>query len=468
MQIFAIAVFVIVCVCALFDFKRTVLIWMPVQFLFNSQIAVRYASPGMALNIAVDFGLLAIFWLKLRGHEREFHLNEEPFLFTPLLVLSILSFLFTTIWAIVPLSAGVVATVKYFLITFSTIYIYQKVLNDEQDIRLCVRTCAVVIALMTLLGLYESIMKDNPWLDVVYMLSPHDETTRGRMWYVPPFISASGTVQMRFGLVRAYSFRGIHIDFGNLCVMFSYLAFTLLKNRWHFGISKTWWIILGMLLCSGVFLANSKAGMVGFVFLLLAFAKMEHVMRPIVIIPVALLVVVLLVYVPELLDNYVSLFDEKVAEEGGGSSVALRKMQWQVVKRLFNMNPLFGNGIGSIELMKKRVGFEDILGAESAYFKILPERGILGLVCYFYCYVLFFKIMRQYIPLKETFFFLLALFVIEGVSGTISVACYGFIVLMVRRCYQIARANTNAQLSEEQSPAESSPSHAEEQLAPSP
>ena len=440
MQIFAVAVFVIVCVCALFDFKRTVLIWMPVQFLFNNQIAVRYATPSFNVYEAVNLALFAIYWIKCYGREKERHLNGEPYLFLPLCLLSFLSYLFSTILAIIPFTTSAIATIRYFMLSCCVLYIYQRVLNDEHDIRLCVRSCAVVISLMTLLGLYESIMHDNPWLDIVYLTSPQNESTYGRMWYVPPFISESGDLQMRFGLVRAYSFAGIHIAYGTACVFFSYLVFTALKNKWQLGLSQKQWIVLAILLASGVFCANSKTGMVGYVFLLLAFVKIKYLSRPIVFIPVVAAIVILLFYVPEFLKNYYSLFDENLAVEGGGSSIAMRQHQYVIVKRLFEMNPIFGNGIGSIKIMKQKAGFEDILGAESSLFKILPERGIFGLLVYLYAYFFYFKIMRQYVPLRETVFFLLALFVMEAATGTMDITRYGLFIILVRSCYKNANA----------------------------
>lgn len=72
--------------------------------------------------------------------------------------------------------------------------------------------------IITCLGLFEAILKDNPWLDFVYFNSPHDESTIGRLFYIPP--SVGGSLEMRLGMVRAYSTFGIHIAFGTACVFY--------------------------------------------------------------------------------------------------------------------------------------------------------------------------------------------------------------------------------------------------------
>lgn len=439
MQLLAIVIFVIVCYCAIRDFKRTVLIWMPVQFLFNSMIALRYYSPGVALNIGMNIALFCIYFVKCRGKERKMNMNTDDFLFFPLLCLQLVSFFFSMLTAIVPFSAGLTASIKFFVTNFATLYLYQKVLNDEKDIRLFVRTSLVVIFMITLLGVYESVMHDNPWLDIVYLYSPHDESTHGRMWYTPPFVSRAGDVRIRYGMVRAYSFMGIHIAFGVACLFFLYMILTILKNGWNFGVKKNTLVIAAILLVAGIFCANSKTGMVGLVFLLLGFVKTKYLINPKIFVPFFLVVIAIIVFMPDYLNNYISLFDESVAEEGGGSTIALRENQAKVAMKLFYMNPAFGNGMGSIDIMKQVGTNSDILGAESAYLRILPERGILGIVVYLLGYLIYFNVMRRYVPAKEAFFFLLSLFVMEAATGLMDTSWYGAIVLAVRRCYQLSK-----------------------------
>lgn len=51
-----------VTICALKDFKKTFIIWMPFQMLFNAQVALKYSSPAMSLNLGVALILFCIYF----------------------------------------------------------------------------------------------------------------------------------------------------------------------------------------------------------------------------------------------------------------------------------------------------------------------------------------------------------------------------------------------------------------------
>lgn len=220
-QILAIAIWAVISVLALNHFKKTVLIWMMVRMLLNAQIAVRYNSPGMSVVIAVDMTLILIYFFRARGRKKRMGLRLEKFPLTGALGITLASFLLSSLFAIVPLSSGLVATLKYFVSNFGIIFVFFKCLNTEEDVKIYVKAGLIVAVMITCLGIFESAFKDNPWLDFVYLHSPITDETKGRMWYVPPFIR--GTLSMRHGMVRSYSFFGIHIAFGTACVFLLYM-----------------------------------------------------------------------------------------------------------------------------------------------------------------------------------------------------------------------------------------------------
>ena len=87
------------------------------------------------------------------------------------------------------------------------------------------------------------------------------------------------------------------------------------------------------------------------------------------------------------MDNFYSLVDSKIAEEGGGSTVHGREIQFRAALNMFELNPLFGNGPGSIAVLKNIGNNNEILGAESSWMQILPERGLFGAIVYIYMYI---------------------------------------------------------------------------------
>lgn len=435
-QIIAFVIWLIASTCALIKFKQTVLIWMTVRVLFNAQIALRYNSPGMSAVIAIDMTLILIYFLRYKNNKNKEGLRLNKFPLTLALWITLASFILSSLFAITPLSAGLVATLKYFVSNFGIIFILYKCLNTRDDVALYVKTAFIVAIMITCLGLFESIFKDNPWLDFVYLNSPQNEMTKGRMYYTPPFLRDG--LQTRLGMIRAYSFMGIHIAFGTVCVYLLYM-FTAIKK---YGLQKynpTLLNLVILLLLSGALASNSKTPIVGILVLLFSFYHFKDIVHPKVILPLITIFILILVYVPSAAMNFMSLFDKELAQEAGGSSVAGRKVQFEIALNLFEMNPLIGNGIGSINVMK-HIGNNDlILGAESSLMQILPERGLLGLVAYIITYWSLFKYGRKFLPFNICFFYLASLGVMELATGILDMPLWIGVYFCVIRMFQFKR-----------------------------
>lgn len=441
-QLLAIAIWLIVSVSALFHFKKTVLIWMMARLLLNAQIAVRYNSPGMSAVIAVDMTLILIYFLKIRTNKRKEGLRSEKFPLTAAFWMTLASFLLSSLFAIVPLSLGMIATLKYFISNFGMIFVFFKCLNTEDDVCLYIRTGFVVGIMIAVLGIYQTVMKDNPWLDFVYLNSPIDESTSGRMWYTPPFVS--GGLQERMGMVRSNSFFGITIEFGATCIYMLYLFMTIKKYKFdvYKGFKLNFVIIL---ILAGAIMSNSKTPIVGFVVLLFAFYGLQQIFNPKIILPVIIFFVIIIVCFPAISMSFMSLFDPDLAEEVGGSSVSMRQSQGEVVLRLFSMNPLFGNGIGSISVLRNIGDNYLIYGAESSFFQILPERGLLGIIAYIFTYLSLFVYGKKHIPIKLSLFYLLSLAVMEFATGILNMAIWISVYFSVIRLFQLRKATSNIQ-----------------------
>ena len=101
---------------------------------------------------------------------------------------------------------------------------------------------------------------------------------------------------------------------------------------------------------------------------------------------------------------------------------------------MFEQNPFLGNGVGSIEeLMSNNSKYADLLGSESSWLKILPERGILGVIVYLILYFTIYKQMKGYIPTKTIILFLIGLMVMETATGFMDFALYGAIIIAINR-----------------------------------
>ena len=424
--------------CSIKDWKHTVIIWVPIQLLFNECICLKYSSPAVSFVLAVDFLLLFVY-VFLRAKRKRF--GAEQFLFKKAFIVYLISYGISLIFSIVPFTEAITGTIKYFIQNFLIVYLFQKALKDKNDIALFFNTSFIVILAIITLGLYESIMKDNPVLDYVYLNAPLD-MIKGKMYYVPPFLSSLGDVQMRYGMVRAYSFFGIHIAFGCACVLLLYMYLYFIKKREVSIIHSNIKLYLGAIsLVIGVFICNSKTPLLGLVFFLFAFFSIKQFFRVKVLACLFLLVIVIVVYAPNYLNNFTALFDSKIAADGGGSTTELRIRQLEVALNMFYQNPLFGNGINSIGVLTQIGNNSDILGAESSWLKILPERGLLGVFAYFILYREMWNNFKLYLGKRELMCFLLGLIIMETATGFMEFSIYGCILVCIYRYKMLLAQN---------------------------
>lgn len=426
----------VILLCVFYDYKRTVIVWLPTHMLFNAQIAVRYSSPAMSLVLAVDVFLLLYYSLCKQKLKKTLSVDEF-FLKKPMLFI-IASFVLASLFGEIHATKGFTAMIKYIIAGFGMVFLAQKALNTNEDIALFMKVSLLVSVLIVTLGLSESILQDNLWLDFVYFNSPQDETTAGRMFYIPP--SLGGGLEMRYGMVRARSFFGIHIAFGVACLMYFWLFVLAYREKWKY-VARYFEITAMLLLLAGVFLANAKTGYVGLLILLLGLYPVSKLLNLKFTLPLILAAIVLILYFPQYLDNFYSLVDSKIAEEGGGSTVHGREIQFRAALNMFELNPLFGNGPGSIAVLKNIGNNNEILGAESSWMQILPERGLFGAIVYIYMYIYMYKSLKKKLPKKTIQYFLLSLFVMETATGQLDMSIWGIVMVVAYKMYSLNRDN---------------------------
>ena len=427
-------IFIIICCSAFKNWKKTVIVWLPLQLLFNECICLKYTSPAVSLTLAIDS--LLIFLYFFRNKKR---LNMNTFFLNKVFYIYILSYILSMVFSIVPFTDVATNTIKYFIQTFGIVMIFYRALNEVEDIKLFIKTTLIVIISIVSLGVYEIIFKDNIILDYVFMNAPL-ESIKGKMWYIPPFLSSTGELVQRYGLTRCYSFFSIHIDFGCACVLLFFLYLFLLNYKYKY-MNKSHLILFILLLAAGVLFSNSKTPLVGIAFFLLAFYKIKLFFNLKLLLITGIVSIVIYNYAPGYIDNFVAIFDDNVAYEGGGSTTMMRQRQFEIGLNLFSENPLLGNGIGSIAVFMKNTLNAELYGSESSWLKILIERGILGCIVYIYLYIIMFRKLKKYLKLKETVCFLMGLIAMETATGFMNFSLYVSIIIVICRCIDLKIVN---------------------------
>ena len=422
--------FIAYTIFALYDIKKAIIIWIPAHVLTNPQVALKYTSPAVSLSIAITTMLCVVYLYKYYGIKHHKKLNGEQFVLKPVFLLMLFSYTVSYLLTIASLMTAFNLTVRYFLEGFVILYTFQRCLNDKQDMRLFIKTTFIIVLLITGLGIYEFITLDNPVLDYVYYNSPHNSYTAGRLAYFPGFH------RLRYGLPRCYSFFPLHLRFGVACVFFLLFIGVLYKKNVEI-IKKKYIFMCICLLITGVFAANSKQGLVGLMVLSLCFFKPSRFMNYKFFLIIAFIGFIWWLY-PTVFNNLFSLFDDELAEEGSGSTVAMRQHQYAVAWEMFKMNPIFGNGPGTLGTLKNmNISYEAIRGAESVFLSLLPERGVIGAFVYIFMYIYLYSILKDKMPKRILFFYLLTVFVIEVAGGRKDITLYWGMLIATSRFFQL-------------------------------
>ena len=429
---------IVISIFAVVDWKHTVLAWLPVSMLFNPCVCIRYAPPALTVVLAVNFVLLAVYFLKEMRKSKV----RYPFMFRKSFVVYLISYFFSMLFSILPFTTAVTGTIQYFMNTFVVVFLFHKALETQKDISYFVKTALIVFIPIVALGLFEAIFHDNPWLDLVFLSSPNADFVEGKMYYIPPFLSLTGDLGMRYGMVRCYSFFMIHIAFGCACVLYMYMFLYFQRQQLGRcdGIKSVYYSVVVFLCLIGIILCNSKTPFVGVFFFVMSVFPMKQLFSGksfVLILGLIAIGTIALSYNEGLFDNFIALFNKDKMEEGGGSTTDMRANQFAIAFDMFMNNPLFGNGINTLSTLRKSNA--EIYGAESSWMSISIQQGLLGLVAYLILYKEIYDHMVKSVVKRDTFFYLSGLILMESVTGVMVFSVFAPTLVAIERYSQLRK-----------------------------
>ena len=315
---------------AIKKWRYSVIVWLPLHLMFDV-VYIRYAPPALSMNTAVSLMLTVVYFVKQK--EIDYKSVHNHFVFRKVFLLYLFSYLLSLVFSILPLGAGVTSTIKYFVENFLLLFLFQKALKDRQDIFLFVKMYCIVFIPITILAIVEIATMINPYQEYLYYKFGNIDLMTGKTYYIPMILRTTANTYIRHGFVRAFSFFHIPIFFGCASVL---VWFYLCYAKEHYRHKIKYLLSIGVV-CSFVccFLCNSKTPMVGMLFFFLANYGINRISKPTNIIIFSFLFLGVLVYYPEFLSNMFALFDQNVAEDGGGSNAKDRIVQFNAAFNLF-------------------------------------------------------------------------------------------------------------------------------------
>ena len=217
----------------------------------------------------------------------------------------------------------------------------------------------------------ETILKDNPYVH----LCVAEDCFGGK------FIEG-----VRFGFRRCQAFFSYHETLGAYCMtnIGFYVCLLYIENLDKFLRTKIIWVIGLLTVC--VFLTGSRSSILATVVALLPifFAKKKYLL----LVPVIFCVVYFAM--PEYFSEILSSMTNTDSVDGSNSEMRNTQLEVSFYYLMRANNIFVGNGFSFAD--SNVVGIDSaIAGAESIWFRIIMDQGIMGIICtaYFFIYSIY-------------------------------------------------------------------------------
>ena len=338
----------------------TVFPFILVTYTFLGSFVVGTINPYSFLSVIVAF----IFFTRYNRfflYYRTFPFKSTVFLFALSMICT--NFLVSARYRHTPtLVFNICQSVGY---TYILWYLLQN--NAQKTIHALVKTALVFGCLVSIYALFETITRSNPLLNSLVLSGCYIES---------PLIT-----EIRFGLKRAQAIFSMHTTLGGV-MLFDY-ALLLIAYKTAY-LKKTRINIIVICLCAMcIFLTGARSCIIGAVMctgMLFSKLKVSQIFFIFLIFP--FIFVFAGDYLSQILD---SIFN---TEKVNGSNSDMRLIQFMISWDYMMRSPIIGNGLGFLynDVVLNHVE-KELFGAESLWFGVIADQGILGLVSYLLLFI---------------------------------------------------------------------------------
>ena len=233
--------------------------------------------------------------------------------------------------------------------------------SPDDSIRVFIKIAYLYGSFIGLYSLFETLTRSNPY---IYFINSIDAY---RLDYV--------VTEIRYGLKRTQSIFSMHTTSGAVSLLlFCFLFFVYLKGY----LRSKFTIIIVVLLAFSVISSGSRALILGLFISSIMFFNYKC-LRPHYLLLIFLFLSLLFIFTSQtFIEIYNSFFDTKRV---AGSNVEMRMIQYEIAADYMKQSFWFGNGL-RYTFTDVAVYDEKIFGAESIWFSIMIDQGIIGIIAY--------------------------------------------------------------------------------------
>lgn len=259
-------------------------------------------------------------------------------------------------------------------------FIVFKCIDTERDLKRAVRYLYYLMFFACSYSVFEALIGHNYILDLI-----------SSNYIMEDFIY--DVSEKRFGLKRCNSIFSYFTTYGVPCVL-SFAVFYALNYKYK-GLTRHKHMgMLLILLLFGALATGSRAVLlgIGLTLLLLLFQKQFLLSRKssLIILLTLFLLPGIIYYIGVLADSMINANTSKV----GGSTIDLRMRQWEISWDYAKDSLWFGNGRMYIWEVVKPKHYE-LAGAESIWFSIFVDYGVLGAIAFLYLIYACVRVLRR-------------------------------------------------------------------------
>lgn len=350
-----------------YNYKKSLFLWAAICIVMHTGICLKYSSPAISVQLVINLIFLFYYIVKRR---RTYRLREPHFVFKPIFIIVLTSFILSSFVSVIGLFRNLITIFGLLVCNFLIIYLLDKEILTKKDINELIKNISYLIIISCIYGLYTMILGSNPIIEYELSFIPSGMEDK--------LVDSSDTMR---GL-KMQSFFGGATQFSAF-IMLTVITFCAVnKTKDNTTYQQICLFLLGIVFA---FLTKTRASIFAALVTTLYFIFKQKSTQYIKII---ILVLILLPLIrPFLGENMVfieSIFKSSSQDEVGGSNLDMRLQQAAIVWQLFLEHPVLGEGINSLSFTLNK--FQDLLGAESIWFQLLLERGLLGVVSYVYIF----------------------------------------------------------------------------------
>ena len=257
-------------------------------------------------------------------------------------------------------------------------YIY---VREKENVRLIVKSMSFVAFFGIGLSLVALILQKNFYLDFLRA-------------YLGDEFGWNYIDEIRFGFGRAQGFCLQPVSYGYICTtILSVYLLLLNKYQTKMHVTNSLMNAVALSCILGCLLSGSRSSILTMGICLICFYGKNIARLQNIIFAIIAITFIYVIYGNSIGNLWESIINSD--EAGMGSSSEMRLNQWDISIYYFLQSPFIGLGTNAVHEFVGGIKNEAILGAESIWFSLLVNKGLLGCLAYISLYVFSFVHIRS-------------------------------------------------------------------------